>query len=72
MKKEERRELCELTVKELEEKRRTLSRSMYEARVGVRLGQLKDYSLIRKARLDIARIATIIRQKQIEQAQEKP
>jgi len=40
--------------------------------VGVRLGQLKDYSLIRKARLDIARIATIIRQKQIEQTQEKP
>lgn len=70
MKKEELKDLRELSVKELEDRKRELSRKVYETRVQVRLGQQKNHSLIRRSRLDIARINTIIRQKQANQARE--
>ena len=70
MKKEELKDLRELSVKELEDRKRELARKVYETRVKVRLGQQKNHSLIRKSRLDIARINTIIRQKQANQVRE--
>jgi ribosomal protein L29 len=70
MKKEELKDLRELSVKELEDRKRELARKVYETRVQVRLGRQKNHSLIRGSRLDIARINTIIRQKQADQARE--
>ena len=64
MKKKEFQEMDELNVRDLAGKRDELSRKLYENRVQLRMGQLKNFGVIRGFRKDIARINTLIKRKQ--------
>ena len=68
MKKKDFGELKELTAKELVQKRDDIVRKLYEQRVQVRLGQLKNFSVIRKMKKDVAQINTVLRQKETHQS----
>ncbi len=52
------------TLEERSQLRENLTKDLMDARFKRAMGQLKDKSLIRKLRRDIARIDTIIREKQ--------
>jgi ribosomal protein L29 len=68
MRKRDFEELKGLTEKDLVHRRDEIARKLYEQRVQLRLGQLKDFSTIRRLRKDIAQINTVLRQKQLQHA----
>ncbi|MCM8815560.1 MAG: 50S ribosomal protein L29 [Candidatus Omnitrophica bacterium] len=63
MKKSELNELKDLTIKELEQKRNDVAKRLFEQRIQVRLGQLKNTHILRNLRKEIAQINTLIQQK---------
>ncbi len=63
MKKQDFDGLKDLTVQELEQKRIEIARRLFEQRVQVRLGQVKNVRLLRNLRKDIAQVNTLIQQK---------
>ena len=63
MKKDEIKKCRELTIQEIEEKLIDFSSKLYNLRYKVRLGQQKDYALIKRMKRDIARLKTIAREK---------
>ncbi|MGC9325380.1 MAG: 50S ribosomal protein L29 [Desulfomonilia bacterium] len=58
------KELREKSMHDLKELKGNLSRDLMDARFKQSLGQIKDKSLMRKLRRDIARVNTILREKQ--------
>lgn len=65
MKKQDFNELKELIVQDLEQKRMEIARRLFEQRVQVRLGQVKNVRILRNLRRDIAQINTLIQQKRM-------
>ncbi|HOK79378.1 MAG TPA: 50S ribosomal protein L29 [bacterium] len=65
MKRQDFEELKNLTVQELEQKRMDLAKQLFETRIQVQLGQLKNTRILRNLRKDIARINTLIQLKKI-------
>ncbi|HOJ31067.1 MAG TPA: 50S ribosomal protein L29 [bacterium] len=65
MKRQDFEELKSLTVQELEQKRTDIARQLFDQRIQVQLGQLKNTRILRNLRRDIARINTIIQLKKI-------
>lgn len=63
MKRQEFEELKELSIKELEQKRSEIAKRLFEQRIQVKLGQMKNTSIIRTLRKEIAQINTLIQQK---------
>ncbi|RLB12858.1 MAG: 50S ribosomal protein L29 [Deltaproteobacteria bacterium] len=59
------RELRELSKEELLEKERQLRREIFNLRFQKESGQLGDTSLIKKAKRDLARVLTILREMQL-------
>ncbi|HDD64914.1 MAG TPA: 50S ribosomal protein L29 [Firmicutes bacterium] len=70
MKKEELKKWREATEKEIEEKINELKAQLFNLRHQLRLGQLKNYSQLREIRKDIARLNTILREKQLQKERE--
>ncbi|HDP25684.1 MAG TPA: 50S ribosomal protein L29 [Deltaproteobacteria bacterium] len=58
------KELREKSKVDLGEMKKSLSRDLMDARFRQAMGQIKDKSLMRKLRRDIARVNTILREKQ--------
>jgi large subunit ribosomal protein L29 len=58
------KEIREKTPQEASQLKEKLTKDLMDARFKKAMGQLKDKSLMRKMRRDIARINTIIREKQ--------
>ncbi len=56
--------LRELTLEELGDKRRELQDRLFRLRLQKSLGQLDDPLQLRETRRDIARVETVLRQKQ--------
>ncbi|MCM8766622.1 MAG: 50S ribosomal protein L29 [Candidatus Omnitrophica bacterium] len=65
MKKEEFLKWKEATKQEIENKIIELKKRLYELRNQLILGQLKNYSQIKEIKRDIARLKTILREKEI-------
>lgn len=65
MKREDFESLKSLSVLELQQKKNDIAKKLFENRLQVKLGQLKNYSSLNEMRKDIARINTIIKYKQI-------
>ncbi|MGB9642204.1 MAG: 50S ribosomal protein L29 [Candidatus Ratteibacteria bacterium] len=65
MKRQDFEELKSLTVQELEQKRMDIARQLFEQRIQIQLGQLKNTRILRNLRKDIARINTLIQLKKI-------
>ncbi|GEM_PF-880934 len=63
MKKNEFDELKDLTVQELEQKRADIARRLFDQRIQIRLGQIKNVRVLRNLRKDISQINTLIQQK---------
>ncbi|MCM8822161.1 MAG: 50S ribosomal protein L29 [Candidatus Omnitrophica bacterium] len=63
MKKNEFDELKDLTVKELEQKRNEIAKRLFDQRIQVRLGQVKNTRILRNLRKEIAQLNTVIKQK---------
>jgi large subunit ribosomal protein L29 len=57
-------EMRELTIEELQEKENSLKESLYNLRLQSKLGQLENPNKIRLIKKDIARVKTIITEKQ--------
>ncbi|MCL5674789.1 MAG: 50S ribosomal protein L29 [Candidatus Omnitrophica bacterium] len=67
MKREEFENLRNMSVLELQQKKNDIAKKLFDGRLQVRLGQLKNYSSLNEMRKDIARINNIMRYKQIVQ-----
>jgi len=65
MKKEEIKKWKEATNQEIENKIMELKIKLYEMKNQLILGQLKNYSQIKEIKKDIARLKTILREKEI-------
>jgi large subunit ribosomal protein L29 len=65
MKKEEIKKWKEATNQEIENKIMELKIKLYEMKNQLILGQLKNYSQIKGIKKDIARLKTILREKEI-------
>lgn len=65
MKKQDFDELKELTVQDLEQKRIDIAKRLFEQKVQVRLGQVKNVRILRNLRRDIAQLNTLIQQKRM-------
>ena len=65
MKKEEIKKWKEATNQEIENKIMELKMKLYEMKNQLILGQLKNYSQIKEIKKDIARLKTILREKEI-------
>lgn len=63
-------ELRTLDQEELADRLRTTRRELYELRFKLAVGQLDDHRQVRKVRKDIARILTVIRERELEFWQE--
>jgi large subunit ribosomal protein L29 len=57
-------QLRDLTQPELEAKDTELRRELFSARIKDKTGQLENKSLLRKLRRDVARVQTVLRQRQ--------
>jgi len=66
MKKEEIKKWKQATEKEIEERINELKSQLFNLKHQLRLGQLKNYSQLKEIRKDIARLKTIIREKQLQ------
>lgn len=64
MKKNELKKWRESSKQEIENKINELEKKLYETRHQLLLGQLKNYSQIKEIKRDIARLKTIIREKE--------
>ncbi|MCM8785505.1 MAG: 50S ribosomal protein L29 [Candidatus Omnitrophica bacterium] len=71
MKKEEFTKWKEATKQEIENKIFELKKRLYELRNQLILGQLKNYSQIKEIKKDIARLKTILREKELGVKNEK-
>lgn len=60
------RELRELTLEELHALLRELKDQLFDLRTKAALGQLDQNHLIRETKRDIARVLTVIREKELE------
>ena len=56
-------DLRELAVQELVERERELARELFNLRFQMATGQLSNHTVIKKARRDIARIKTVLKEK---------
>ncbi len=65
MKKEELKKWKEATKEELENKIMDLKKKIYELKNQLILGQLKNYSQIREIKRDIARLKTILKEREL-------
>jgi len=65
MKKEEIKRWKEATNQEIENKIMELKMKLYEMKNQLILGQLKNYSQIKEIKKDIARLKTILREREI-------
>ncbi|MFN4227778.1 MAG: 50S ribosomal protein L29 [Candidatus Ratteibacteria bacterium] len=65
MKKEELKKWRESTNQEIENKIVELEKQLYELRHQLTLGQLKNYSQIKEIKKNIARLKTIIREREL-------
>jgi large subunit ribosomal protein L29 len=65
MKKEEIKKWKEATNQEIENKIMELKMKLYEMKNQLILGQLKNYSQIKEIKKDIARLKTILREREI-------
>ena len=65
MKKEELKKWKEATKEEINNKILELKKQLYELNHQLILGQLKNYSQIREIKKDIARLKTILREREI-------
>ncbi|HOC03022.1 MAG TPA: 50S ribosomal protein L29 [Candidatus Ratteibacteria bacterium] len=65
MKKQDFDELKELSIQELEQKRMEVAKRLFDQRVQVRLGQMKNVRILRNLRKDIAQLNTLIQQKRM-------
>jgi large subunit ribosomal protein L29 len=65
MKKEEIKKWREATKQEIENKIMELKRKIYDMRNQLILGQLKNYSQLREIKKDIARLNTILKEREI-------
>lgn len=63
MKKNKTKELREKTVDDLEEKRSSLHKELFNLRTKQKLGQLKNFSSLELVKRDIARVETILGEK---------
>jgi len=58
-------EVRNLTTEELEDKLEDLKESMYKLRINHATGELKDTSQFQKTKKDIARIMTVLREREL-------
>lgn len=65
MKREEIENLKNMSVLELQQKKNDIAKKLFDGRLQVRLGQLKNYASLNEMRKDIARINNFIKYKQI-------
>jgi large subunit ribosomal protein L29 len=65
MKKEELKKWREAGKEEIENKILELKRKLYEANHQLLLGQLKNYSQVKEIKKDIARLKTILKEREI-------
>ncbi len=72
MKRDEKKSLREATVSELEEKIQAARADLFRLRQQLRLGQLKQVSLIREKRKEIAFYMTLIQEKRLAGGQHGP
>jgi len=63
MKKEELKKWREATIEEINSKISELQSHLYELRHQLRIGQLKDFSIIRKTRREISVLKTLLGEK---------
>ena len=68
MKRDQLRELRELTIPELEKKARETKEEMFNLRFQLRTGHLSDFSRVRAVRRTYAQIQTAISEKRIAEA----
>lgn len=68
MKRDQLRELRELTIAELEKKARETKEEMFNLRFQLRTGHLSDFSRVRAVRRTYAQIQTAISEKRIAEA----
>ncbi len=61
------KELRELTIDELWEKHRQYKEELFNLRFQAAIGQLRNTSRIKEVKKDIARILTVIREKELNQ-----
>ena len=59
----------ELTTPELENRERDLKKELFDLRFQMAVGQLQNPMLIRQARKNIARVKTILRERELAAAQ---
>ncbi|MCL2433087.1 MAG: 50S ribosomal protein L29 [Clostridia bacterium] len=59
----------ELTTIELENRERDLKKELFDLRFQMAVGQLQNPTLIRQARRNIARVKTILRERELAAAQ---
>lgn len=71
MKKNKTKELREKTVDDLEEKRSSLQKELFNLRTKQKLGQLKNFSSLGLVKLDIARVETILGEKKRDEKKRK-
>ncbi|HPP12291.1 MAG TPA: 50S ribosomal protein L29, partial [bacterium] len=71
-KRDEKKSLREATVSELEEKIQAARADLFRLRQQLRLGQLKQVSLIREKRKEIAFYMTLIQEKRLAGGQHGP
>ncbi len=57
-------ELAQMSKADLHEKLENTQRELFSLKLNASTAHIKDYSLFKKLRKDIARMATILRQKQ--------
>ncbi|MCM8772402.1 MAG: 50S ribosomal protein L29 [candidate division WOR-3 bacterium] len=65
MKKEEIKKWREASKEEIENKILELKRKLYELKNQLLIGQLKNYSQIKEIKKDIARLKTILREREL-------
>jgi large subunit ribosomal protein L29 len=65
MKKEELKKWREAGKEEIENKILELKRKLYEANHQLLLGQLKNYSQVKEIKKDIARLKTILKEREV-------
>lgn len=61
------KELQELNFDELQQKAEQLQRELFSMRLNASTAHVKDYSQFNKLRKDIARVLTVIKQKELAQ-----
>ncbi len=64
-------DLRKLSDEELREKEKQLRRELFNLRFQKESGQLGDTSLIKKTKKDLARVLTILRERELKKAKEK-